>query len=456
MLNSLNYNKIVDDDCKCNVASLLDLYANKLQSKESKIRSHFDHIRYEIDINAESLIDMINKYRDELLENLKTHESNEIKKIEDNMYNHFLKRYNDIKKNSNQTEIESFKDSITESMQQVNNKFEDLIKFQSSIVNIKPEIIGKFILPVSTIETNIDFMRSKFEETGVRRIDYGNYYNDQHLINDCLVKLLNSSNKIVLISYVYNNDSKARFSRRCFNNVDNYKIRINLFNDENILIKFVDFNEFHKIISMNATNDYVYLCFYKCNFIKIYDMNLVHIKNVNFGYFPSRIFITNSGFYVLSSEHQPFMHVFNNEAAIVSSEPQINHEINSFGQNTNYKKPYYLNYDCDNDININESLIFTFKNAILSIISISNGVLIKQFSLLTSVFYFQIMPSLHKKLIFSNLFNNEFEIYDYDGNLVTKYSNFKFKKFNNFHDFYFNDNYHLLVHDKYNKILYTN
>ncbi len=420
---------------------LLNNLKERVENCEMKTRLYYDTLRFDIDLSTESLIMLLNKYRDELLNSVENIEANQLETMKNSVeisdINENLKRFE--MNGQNGGDMALLRRGVEEKIHQFDKflleKCKKLI-FKEPIFQLTSEFIGKLDLKESI---TYEYAIEKLRMVGDNKIEYGKHISNR--VIDYSMCTLTPSNKIILLIGFKRcpyHTIRREVKDKCFE----YQVCIYSTQTRQLISLFNKIDT-ERIECIKATNKYIYLIYVNSKQLDVFDMDMNLVKTISLSFYPMRLFTSNKQLYVLAHQFQtPMVHVIDTNTHC---------EINAFGQGNNFKEAYYLNND---DIEISDGLVFTCHHADFSIISIESGLVIKKFRLNDSIFYFKILPRSLNKILFSNSTTKQFEVYDYDGKLIEKVETKC--KIRSLFNFCINENFEIIFDDGYNKTLYTN
>jgi hypothetical protein len=400
------------------------------------VKTRFEHLRYEVDISTESLLEKINKYRDELVKEINEHESRQISEIQQNFNDDFIKELNDMKNDSenlkmllkaedlDEIKLTSTTDKIEELKKNSEEKKEfvflktstETLGYVESTFDFDKSVIGKLIKV-----SNADFDVQRLKSFGRLKINYNIKYRE---IESSLVSINDNKDFVLFIK-----------SRHTVGTSFSYGYQLRLYNNHSYTTKTLD----STINFLHISLDMIFTCkdYYK---IITYDFNFNIVKQFYFSFSLVGMFVTKNKELIITSSTMPVVHILGEDMI----------EKIAFGQSDSPNRPYYIP---SKNVRIQNELIYVCCKDELRILYEETGKLNRVIKFENDPCYLAMFGNDIKILFVSSNKIRDAKVYDLDKNILLEIS---LGEIDSIGSVQITDNGFLIVNDESNYLLYVN
>jgi hypothetical protein len=445
-----NYQKLVNK-----MKNIDEIVANLEDNMESKIKSHCENLRYQVDLSTESeieslnlQIEILNKNREEMLDTINKFEKKKISEVQKYvkeeceqstaiLINEFETLKTELQKNNedNCEKIIEQANGLKNKLEEQNNKIDQIYKtgllyFHEPNMNIGDKIIGTLDkIPI------MDAMMENLKLVGKNNIDYNIKYRN---ISEPLAAVNNNCYIAIVLKY-YCYDSVT------YKKQENIELKV-YFNNKELRSQIVDSHVYENIY---ISDSIIYLMYKNLSYgiygpqpntfttIDSYDLDSLNVNNsITLPFESSKIFCQENKLFVIS-RNEPCISIFSGN---------LEH-IESFGSSND---PYYIK---SNQIFIKNGFFFTQNGENIKILKEKNGKLHKEFYLQPEDQDNIVWISHSLRII---TFNGEYKTiraYNLDGEMI---SEFQISNIEEISSIDISENGRILINDKKNCILYYN
>lgn len=427
----------------------------------SKIRAHCDHLRYEVDISAESCISQINQYRDEFLNEINEYEKNSIDSINKKRNNEQIIEYKNkieetLKSVVSITEVddkanESFL-KIIENLEFKSKEIKNMINFDIdqnnlSFIDAKNAIKKSHIGSLDKFENNSKIIQLLLKSIGENQIEYTEAYCS---IESVFVDI-NENGQISLLVKVSkrtnDRDSITQYYLKLYKRYYKYdktQVKLKELPDENytsmcLAYNFTIVGYGSKTVSRRKITHYS-----DCGISKYY-LN-PNAKNliISLDNIPVKIQENDSKIFVITDTFAVYM--LNNQLEILCN----------FGGTSHYSRLLYTELYAfekeGKEIYIKNGFIFQHVENKLIILNEQNGKYLKTLNFEDQADFIQIFHNPTLIGVFNNT-KKLLKIYDLNNKLCAE---ILIENIETVNDMKITDNGYFLIHDAKNLCIYTN